>query len=202
MSTQVPRKPIYDDLALIRNPPQPSTNKTNTTPTPTDRLAAQVRQGRLLLHSYVSRGEDSANAFMSTLLQHEHSFTSTMASLAPPRDSKERLLPASIYVLVATMAGSIISRNRNILIRATFPAAVGIGTAWTVLPITMQNVSDLAWEYEERSPFVKENHLRVRAAVIAAVKASKEQSEGLRKGIDEGMRRGRQTVEDFVRKGR
>ena len=67
---------------------------------------------------------------MSSVLKHEQSFTSTVASLAPPKESGERLFPGGIYVLVATMAGSIVSRNRNILIRATFPAAVGVGTAW------------------------------------------------------------------------
>lgn len=111
-------------------------------------------------------------------------------------------MPGAIYVLVATMAGSIVSRNRNFLIRGTFPVAVGIGAAWAVLPITVRNVGDLAWKYEERAPFIAENHLRVRGAVIAAVKASRERSEELRKWTDESVRSGRRSIEDLLRKGR
>ncbi len=52
----------------------------------------------------------------------EQSFTSTVASLAPPaRESGERLMPGLIYVLVAAMAGSIVTRNRNILLRSSVP---------------------------------------------------------------------------------
>ena len=139
---------------------------------------------------------------MSSLLAHEQSFTSTIASLAPPRESNEKLMPGGIYVLVATMAGSIVTRNRNILLRATFPAAVGIGAAWLVLPITMRNVSDLAWRFEEKSPFVKENHLRARSLVLAGIETGKSRSEGLRRWANESVQKGRQSIEDFVRKSK
>ncbi|KAL8949015.1 MAG: hypothetical protein Q9222_004838, partial [Ikaeria aurantiellina] len=82
---------------------------------------------------------------MSHLLSQERSFTSTIASLAPPLESNERIMPGALYVLVASMSGSILTRNRNILLRATVPFAVGVGAAWMVLPITTRNVADLVW---------------------------------------------------------
>lgn len=119
---------------------------------------------------------------MSAFLTQERNFTSTIASLAPSPQSGERLLPGTLYVLVASMAGSIISRNRNILLRAMTPPVVGLGAAYTVLPYTMENVGNLMWSFEERSEFIAVNHLRIRGAVIEGWKQTK-----IRGGKGEGM---------------
>src|SRR6185295_2939524 len=99
----------------------------------------------------------------------EHSFTSTVASLAPPRESGERLMPGLVYVLVAGMAGSIVARNRGVVLRASAPLALGVAAAWTVLPVTMNNVSGLLWSYEERFPAVAAAHVRAREGVEKGV---------------------------------
>ena len=91
---------------------------------------------------------------MDSALHLEDSFTSTVASLAPSPQSGEKLMPGTLYVLVAAMTGSIVSRNRNIILRGAIPLAVGIGAGWVVLPVTMRNVSDLLWKYEQRFPAV------------------------------------------------
>ena len=62
---------------------------------------------------------------MSYAFKKEKNFTNTIASLAPSPETGEQLLPGAIYVLVATLAGSIVSRNRGIFLRATVPLAVG-----------------------------------------------------------------------------
>ncbi|KAL9632854.1 MAG: hypothetical protein Q9164_005051, partial [Protoblastenia rupestris] len=197
------RKPIYDDLALIRNPPKPSSTTSSTTSsTPTDRLASQIRRARIFLHAHTAAAEDRFNAFMSTLLTHERSFTQTIASLAPPPESHERVMPGALYVLVAAMAGSIISRNRNILLRATVPFAVGLGAAWVVLPVTMRNVGDLVWKYEERVPVISINHMRIKGAVEEILRQAKSREEATRKWSDERLMEGREVVEGWVKKGR
>lgn len=139
---------------------------------------------------------------MTRALHLEHSFTSTIASLAPPKETNEHLLPGGLYVLVAAMAGSIVSRNRNILIRATFPLAVGIGAGWIVLPHTMRNVGDLVWKFEERAPVVAINHLRVKGAVAEGWKQVKERGEVTGKWADEKVKEAREAAEGWVRKGR
>ncbi|KAI4124679.1 MAG: hypothetical protein LQ338_004679 [Usnochroma carphineum] len=143
--SQLSRKPIYDDLPPLRSKPQPNTpaKPSPSSSTPTDRLASQIRKARLTLYDYTAAGETRFNNFMSLLLTQERSFTSTIASLAPPPGSHERLMPGALYVLVAAMSGSILTRNRNILLRATVPFAVGVGAAWVVLPVTTRNVADL-----------------------------------------------------------
>lgn len=139
---------------------------------------------------------------MTHALHLESSFTSTIASLTPAPESHEHLFPDGLYVLVATMAGSIVTRNRNILLRASVPLAVGIGAGWIVLPYTMRNVGDLGWSFEERVPVVAENHVRVRAAVKEGWRQAKMRGEMVGQWTDERVGDGREAVEGWVRKGR
>jgi MICOS complex subunit MIC26 len=139
---------------------------------------------------------------LTSLLNLENSFTSTIASLAPDPSTGEKLLPGGIYVLVSAMAGSIVARNRNILLRATGPIAIGIGAGWVLLPHTMRNVSDLVWKYEEKVPVIAVNHIRVREAVIESSKILKERGEQVSKWTEEKIREGRESVEGWVKKGR
>ena len=139
---------------------------------------------------------------MSALLHQERAFTQTIASLAPPPETHERIMPGALYVLVAAMTGSIISRNRNILLRATVPFAVGLGVAWVVLPITMRNVGDLVWTYEETVPLISINHMRIRGAVEEGWRQAKIREEATMEWFDERVGQSREAVEGWVRKGR
>ncbi|KAL2257724.1 hypothetical protein VTK26DRAFT_9259 [Humicola hyalothermophila] len=171
-------------------------------PTPTDRLAAQIRRARLFLYSQACTAEDAVNETMSRVFAMEQSFTSTLASLAPARESGERLMPGAIYVLVAGMAGSIVARNRGVLLRAATPLALGLGAAWTVLPVTMGNVGALVWEYEKRVPAVADAHLRAREGVERALYLSQAHAQMVESKIQDGVRSAREALEEWVRKGK
>lgn len=99
------------------------------------------------------------------------------------------------------MAGSIMTRNRNILLRATVPGAVGVGTAWIVLPVTMRNVSALVWEWEKDVPVLASNHMRVKGAVEEGMRWGAETTRGLQEWGEEVMGRTREGIEGWV-KGR
>ncbi|KAF7868563.1 hypothetical protein EAF04_005094 [Stromatinia cepivora] len=209
------RKPIYDDsedLPPSSTPTIPSTRSTNpaseeilrkrTGPTPTDRLAVQIGKGRLFLYAHVVAAENKLNSMMDSVLHLENSFTSTIASLAPSQQSGEKLMPGSIYVLVAAMSGSIISRNRNIILRAAVPFAVGIGAGWAVLPVTMRNIANLAWEYEKRFPVIADSHIRTRESVENAWRMARVHSKQAVAIVDGKITEGREKVEDWVKKGK
>ncbi|MCJ1281797.1 hypothetical protein MMC26_001120 [Xylographa opegraphella] len=196
------RKPIYDAPPTKKDPPVPSTTTRSSNPTPTDRLATQIGHARVFLHARTQAAEARVNDFMTRALHLESSFTSTIASLAPPPQANEHLLPGGLYVLVAAMAGSIVARNRNILLRATVPLAVGVGAAWVVLPYSMRNIADLVWGWEEKVPVLAENHLRARGAAIEAWKHAEMSGATLSRWADERVREGRQVVEEWVSKGR
>jgi len=154
------------------------------------------------MHRQATRAEDATNRFMTRALHMEHSFTTTIASLAPPKESNEHLLPNGIYVLVAAMAGSIVTRNRSILLRASVPVAVGLGTAYAVLPVTMRNVGDLAWSYEKRWPVLADTHLRVRDRVSRFVQTGVAHSKMGVAMVEERVGELREEVEEWVKKGR
>lgn len=100
------------------------------------------------------------------------------------------------------MAGSIMSRNRNILVRATFPAVVGITAGWMLIPVTMRNTADLLWQYEKKVPGLPDAHLTVRGAVIEAYQAVKERTKVAVDYADGKVIEARKKVEEAVSEGR
>ncbi|CZT13736.1 related to mitochondrial protein [Rhynchosporium agropyri] len=204
------RKPIYDDFELPAAPSSslpPSKQTTSepnkaASPTPTDRLAVQIRKTRLFLHSHVAATENKINELMDSALHLEDSFTSTVASLAPSPQSGEKLMPGTLYVLVAAMTGSIVSRNRNIILRGAVPLAVGIGAGWVVLPVTMRNVSDLLWKYEQRFPAIADGHIRTRESIEKAWRMARIHTRQAVDIVDDKVSGGRAVVEDWVKKGK
>ncbi|PVH89399.1 mitochondrial protein-like protein [Cadophora sp. DSE1049] len=201
--------PIYDDYELPAAPtkslpsPEPTSEPTKSaSPTPTDRLAVQVRKTRLFLYDHVAAAENKVNELMDSALHLEESFTSTVASLAPSPQSGEKLMPGTLYVLVAAMTGSIVSRNRNIVLRGAIPLAVGIGAGWVVLPVTMRNVSDLLWKYEQRFPAVADGHIRTREGIEKAWRMARIHTQQAVNIVDDKVSGGRAVVEDWVKKGK
>lgn len=205
------RKPIYDDLPLDTTAPtapaltQPSKDlapEASYRPTPTDRLARQIGAARVALYRQAVRGEQAVDSALTSTLRLEHSFTSTLRSLAPPKESAEKIFPGALYVLVAAMAGSIVTRNRNIVLRATVPAAVGLTAAYAVLPITMTNVGNLVWSYEEKYPVIADTHLRTKARITHFIETGKAHA-GMTAGIvQEKVHDVRDSMEGWVKKGR
>lgn len=139
---------------------------------------------------------------MSWAFKKETDFTNTISSLAPAAETGEQLLPGAIYVLVATMAGSIVSRNRGIFLRATFPLAVGITAGWLLIPVTMQNTADLIWEYEKKVPIISETHSQIRGYTRETWKQTKIHTQALTNWADKTAGDSRRKIEGWVEKGR
>ncbi|KAJ5550526.1 hypothetical protein N7535_001531 [Penicillium sp. DV-2018c] len=214
------RKPIYDDIpsdipeALKPTQPAapaapviskltsaPAAQQAPSSPTPTDILTAQVRQARLFLYSHSLAAEQGFNNFLSRALNIENCFTNTVASLAPSPESGERLLPGGVYVVVAAMAGSIVSRNRGIFLRTTSPLAFGTAAAYSLLPVTMRNVEELVWEYEQKVPAVAEQHLAIRERAEHIYYTGVAHSAMARQMMEEKIGNTRKKLEELVSKG-
>ncbi|KAJ0121069.1 hypothetical protein N8I77_004051 [Diaporthe amygdali] len=196
-TTLAPENPASPTLTEVVNHPQQHHG-----PTPTDRLAAQIREVRLFIYRHACNAEDAVNRTMDSAFHLEKSFTDTIASLAPPPESGEKLMPGLVYVLVAAMAGSIVTRRSNILLRATVPAAFGVGMGWTVLPYTMRNTGDLAWKYEQRYPPVAQAHLQIKDSWRQGVSFARVHTQLGRDKLQEQVKGARETVEEWVRKGK
>lgn len=208
---QLSRKPIYDDYPSTLPVPHGKAYTTDASlPSAsepprsalTDRLAEQIRRARLWTHGYAAAAEDKTNELLTHAFNLEHSFTSTIASLAPPKESGERLMPGALYVLIAAMGSTILVRNRNILLRLSVPAAVGVGMGWVVIPTTMKNVGDFIWSYEKNFPVVADTHLRTQDAVTHFVQTGIAHSKMGTAMLEEKVGDARKSVEDWVKKGR
>lgn len=105
-------------------------------------------------------------------------------------------------MLVAAMAGSIISRNRNIALRFLTPIATGVTTAHYVVPRTTENVGNLVWKYEEKYPVVRDGHLRATEGVRHFLETGKAHSQMGLAMAEQKVAGVRETVEEWVRKGR
>lgn len=221
------KKPIYDDFPVETPTTAQSTTPTTTTttttttssavtptpasstskpsspssPTPTDILTAQIRQARLFLYHNALAAEDGFNGFLSRVLHVENAFTNTVSSLAPSPESGERLLPGGAYVVVSAMAGSIVSRNRGVFLRTVSPLAFGTVAAYSLLPVTMRNVSDLVWEYEKKVPAVAEQHLKVRDQAEHVWTTGIAHSGMARQIMEEKIGNTRKKLEEVVSKG-
>lgn len=207
---QSKRKSIYDDeptapastgaesSSLVAATRQAQTSRKS----PTDRLAVQIGKTRLFIHAHVAAAEDKVNSAMNSLLTLENNFTSTVASLAPSRESGERIMPGAVYVLVAAMAGSIATRNRSILLRGSAPLAIVVAAGWVVLPVTMRNVSDLLWKYEQKFPALANGHLKAKSGIERAIYMTRVHTEQAVRVVDEKVGEGREAVEGWVSKGK
>ena len=111
------------------------------------------------------------------------------------------MLPGGVYVVVAAMAGSIVSRNRGIFLRSASPLAFGTVAAWSLLPVTMRNVSDLAWEYEKKVPAVAEQHLLIREKAEHIWSTGIAHSGMARAMMEEKIGDTRKKLEELVSKG-
>lgn len=198
-ATPAPIAPPKTANPIVGDPPSESKPRG---PTPTDRLAVQIGNARLFLYKHAVNAEDAVNSAMDSVFDLEQSFTQTIASLAPSAETGEKLMPGAIYVLVSAMAGSIITRNRNILLRSTIPLALGIGASWTVLPVTSRNVADLVWEYEKRVPVIAESHIRLRENFEKGVSFARVHSQVGVQYVDEKVTDAREAVEGWVKQGK
>jgi organizing structure protein 2 len=165
-------------------------------------LATQVKKARLFVYDQSLAAENGVNTFMSWAFKQETSFTNTIASLAPSPESGERLLPGAIYVLVATLGGTIMTRNRGILLRATFPLTVGITAGWLLIPVTMRNIADLSWEYEKKVPVISNTHAQISGFSREAWKQTKVHAKMVTQWADDTTGESRKKIESWVEKGR
>lgn len=111
-------------------------------------------------------------------------------------------MPGLIYVLVSGLAGSIVSRNRGVVLRAATPLGFGVAAGWVVLPVTMGNVADLVWSWESKVPVVADAHIQVREGVERAGRFVDVHARLAGDWVEMRLGAAREAVEGWVRKGK
>lgn len=162
----------------------------------------QIKHLRLALHSGAVSVEDAVDRTLQRAFAAERSVSQTLGSLAPSPQSGERLMPGLIYVLVSGLAGSIVSRNRGLVLRTATPLGFGVAAGWFVLPVTMSNVSALLWQWEQKTPVVADAHVKVRDRMERGVRFVDVHGRLAKDWIETRLRTTREAVEEWVKKGR
>lgn len=100
------------------------------------------------------------------------------------------------------LAGSIITRNRGIILRFSVPVAFGLAAANAAMPTTMTNVGDLIWEYEEKYPEVAKAHIQAKEKIQQIWATGKDHTVMTKDMITEKVDEARKGVEDWVSQGK
>jgi MICOS complex subunit MIC26 len=156
---------------------------------------------RLVLHAQAEKVEKAADDFLARAFDAERTVASTIASLAPSRESGEKVMPGALYVLVAAMGGSVVTRNRNIVLRTFTPVIFGIATANAIIPVTSKNVGQLVWRWEQKWPALANAHEQSQARVEKFVTTGWEHSKMGKQMLEDKIGEARESIEGWVSKG-
>ncbi|BFZ64996.1 hypothetical protein YB2330_006159 [Saitoella coloradoensis] len=180
------KKPIYDT-------PSTTTTLESIPPSP---LEVHIRLARKKVSEEYFAARAHLHSAVNSWIGYEKAVESTLREVAP---RNEELLPGAIYVIVSGMAGSIVARNRIWPLRMFTSALFFVGGAHYFLPETAQNVSELAWRYEQRTvPQVAKVHAEVREKVETAIHNVEEGVERAEKAVTEGVEKGKEYAKEHL----
>ncbi|GAA5916360.1 hypothetical protein JCM5296_003095 [Sporobolomyces johnsonii] len=129
-----------EELPLYDQPATPAILVPEKSP-----LQDEVAQARSFIQEAVKTVKHSTDEGKATWLAWEHRAEDSVHTIVSPQD---QLNPGALYVTVATLAGSILARNRSLLLRATLPPAFLLVSLHHFLPHTARNVGAKAEELE------------------------------------------------------
>lgn len=109
-------------------------------------LAGFFHNMRLKLVNTIDKVTNVIDEKSSIYYRHESRITSTISNLHS--DPREELLPGFTYIAIASMTGSIFSKNRGLLLRVATPLALGAACFGYVLPKTFRNTVGLLHSIE------------------------------------------------------
>ncbi|TDL26918.1 hypothetical protein BD410DRAFT_475685 [Rickenella mellea] len=114
------------------------------TPTELERRIGVAR--RAVTNTYF-QGHSHVQGWVSRWIGVEHAVENRVKSLIPP---DEPLTPGLLYVGVATLTGSVVSRNRNIALRLTLPPTLFLLSLNYLLPKTSSNIGAYVSQLEHK----------------------------------------------------
>lgn len=156
-------------------------------------LESNIKVAREWFAAKVGQGNEYIDEAFNKYLAVENSVTKTVADLKSPQ---EDILPAGIYITVAALSGSILTRNRNILLRSALPLAFGVAAFSYFLPQTAQNTGSLLWKYEQKVPEVAKAHVQTKETVDSFAKNVRQALDDGKTSLESGVHSTRQFIAD------
>ncbi|KAK9263978.1 apolipo protein O-domain-containing protein [Lipomyces tetrasporus] len=184
------KKSIYDD----EKPAVPNSAPPIVIKQPPALLESYVKSAREYLSRTANFVSVHLDVAMEKYLSAESTVTTTVSEL---KSEHEPLLPGAIYVLVATLTGSIVARKRNVVVRGLLvPGAFGIAAFAYFLPTTYGNVGNLIWKFEVMVPAVADAHMKTTNAITGFVESVNKFRKDSRAAIDDAVRKSRRAVKE------
>ncbi|KAI9314230.1 apolipo protein O-domain-containing protein, partial [Dichotomocladium elegans] len=146
------------------------------------KLEEHVAYAQKFANEKVEEGKTHVNSLHREWKQFEQCVKNTVKQTI---DKDEEILPNALYVGVAALAGTILARNRNIVIRFATSTALAVGTSYYLLPKTTHNVALQLEKVERRYPQVQAAHQSVNEAVGDVRKQVDEALAQVRGAVDE-----------------
>ncbi|ORY93409.1 apolipo protein O-domain-containing protein [Syncephalastrum racemosum] len=146
------------------------------------KLEEHVAYAQKYANERVEEGKTHVNSLRDQWQKFEQDVKNTVQQTV---DKDEDILPNGLYVGVAALAGTIIARNRNIIIRFATSTALAVGTSYYLLPKTTHNVTVQYEKFESQYPQLQAAHKSINDSVA-----------DVRKQIDDAVSQFRGTVDE------
>lgn len=115
-------------------------------------------------------------------------------------DKDEEVFPNALYVGVAALAGTIIARNRNVVLRFLTSSTLAIGTSYYLLPKTTHNVAVQLEKLEKKYPQLQSAHQSVNNQVDQVKKQIDDTVSQLRGAVDENVNKLQSQIQENTEK--
>lgn len=158
-----------------------------------ENLEQYIGKGRAWLEDKAEVGQKKADNVFERYLSAERNVTSTIAAI---KSDEEDLLPGAIYVLVATLSGSVLARNRNFLVRGITPLICGAAAFKYFLPDAFGNTGKLIWRFEQKAPALADAHLKTQKQVENLVTDANKAVADSKSALENGVHATRKFVAD------
>ncbi|ORX84785.1 hypothetical protein K493DRAFT_86771 [Basidiobolus meristosporus CBS 931.73] len=144
------------------------------------KLEETIRDFRIVATQYLQEAQARTQEFLDECYKTEKQIESNVSQVIPKH---EKLMPGSLYVLVAGLAGSIASRNKNFLLRTIYPLTFATASSFYFLPETSRAVFSTLRQKIEEHPAAQEQ-----------IKLAKEQMQQLKVDVNSKVQ---ETVENI-----
>ncbi|KAI8054975.1 apolipo protein O-domain-containing protein [Gilbertella persicaria] len=148
------------------------------------KLEEQVFYAQKYANETLEEGKTHVNGLVEKYKQLEHQVTTNINDTI---DKNEEVFPNVLYVGVAALAGTIIARNRNIVLRFLTSSTLAIGASYYLLPKTTHNVALHLEKLEHRYPQLQAAHQTVNETVGDARKQLDVTLSQFRGAVDENV---------------
>ncbi|KAI9255302.1 apolipo protein O-domain-containing protein [Sporodiniella umbellata] len=146
------------------------------------KLEEHVYVAQKYANETLKEGKGHIDGWAQKYQQLENDVTSNVKNTI---DKDEELNPNLLYVGVAALAGTIIARNRNIVLRFLTSTSLAVGTSYYLLPKTTSNVFQHLERLEKKYPQIQAAHQSVNESVDEVYKQIDGTLAQLRGAVDE-----------------